>query len=80
MKVRSLLVWWSACLLAVSCVRAEVVFKPLDSQARRGPNLVANPGFEQAADGKPVGWTNELDADWALDRSRLVLPDTESRP
>lgn len=48
-------------------VQAVEVLRPLKVDVNRGPNLVANPGFEQLQDGKPVGWASQLSPDWAVD-------------
>ncbi len=39
---------------------AEVVLQPLDVPAKRGPNLIPNPGFEQREADRPDGWESQL--------------------
>lgn len=46
---------------------AEPVLMPLKTDAKRGPNLLQNGGFEDLKDGKPVGWKSELATDWTAD-------------
>ncbi|MBU0609862.1 MAG: hypothetical protein KKI08_18405 [Armatimonadetes bacterium] len=53
-----------ACVCIASLVHAEEVLQPLRADAKRGPNLIENPGFEQLQDGKPVGWRSQLATDW----------------
>lgn len=47
-------------VLLMSTCRAESPpqVKVLRGDAASGPNLLQNPGFEQLADGRPVGWRN----------------------
>ena len=54
-------------MLVASLAHADVVLRPLTMDAKRGPNRVANAGFEELANGKPVGWDNQLAEDWAAD-------------
>ena len=56
-----------AALLVTAATHAEVVLSPLRVETERGPNLVANPGFEDLADGLPAGWDNQEAEDWAVD-------------
>ena len=51
----------------VTAAEAGVVLTPLQGSAKRGPNLLADPGFEELKDGRPVGWVNELAGDWTVD-------------
>ena len=39
---------------------AEVVLQPLDVPAKRGLNLILNPGFEQVEADRPAGWKSQL--------------------
>ena len=39
---------------------AEVVLQPLNVPAKRGPNLIPNPGFEQRDGDRPDGWQSQL--------------------
>ena len=54
-------------MLVASLAHADVVLRPLKADAKRGPNRIANAGFEELASGKPVGWNNQLAEDWAAD-------------
>ena len=54
-------------LLVTSLAHAAVVLRPLTMDAKRGPNRVINAGFEEFANGKLVGWNNQLAEDWAAD-------------
>lgn len=40
--------------------QAEIVLQPLNAPAKRGPNLIANPGFEQLEANLPAGWKSQL--------------------
>lgn len=59
---------FAVALVAVaSGLYAAPVLRPLTADAKRGPNLVQNPGFEDLKDGRPVGWDNQCDPDWSVD-------------
>jgi hypothetical protein len=40
--------------------RGQVVLRPIDAPAARGPNLIENGGFEQPTDTLPAGWKTQL--------------------
>ncbi len=56
-----------AMVVTVAATHAEVVLSPLNVEVERGPNLIPDPGFEELADGLPVGWDNQEADDWAVD-------------
>ncbi len=67
---------------------SEVVLQPLRADARRGPNLVPNAGFEELAGGRPAGWDNQLAAGFVADTAvahggqaslRFTKPDRDTR-
>lgn len=59
----------AALLLLVVACHADEVLRPLQQDAKRGPNLLGNPGFEQLENGKPVGWANQLADSWTADNA-----------
>jgi len=66
-------------LLAAVAAHAEVVLNPLQTEAERGPNLVANSDFEEFADGLPADWDNEETEGWAVDRAVVHSGDASVR-
>jgi hypothetical protein len=64
MKTSALTVAFLAC---AGVLAAAPILTPLNTAATRGPNLVANPTFEELKDGRPLAWKNEADPDWAPD-------------
>ena len=59
-------------VLLATAASAEVVLAPLQTQAERGPNLVANPGFEELDAGAPVAWNSSLSPDFAAECPALA--------
>ena len=76
-----------ALLFVLSGASADVVLRPLQAKAQRGPNLIPNPGFEALTEGKPDGWQCSLSPDIAADTVahggknslRLTKPNAETR-
>ncbi len=80
----------TCCLLILLAVAAgaEVVLEPLRAEAKRGPNLVPNGGFEEQENAQPAGWANQLSPNFAVDPQvrhggktslRFTKPDAATR-
>jgi len=65
--MRSFCISFLAVTFVVTLANAEVVLQPLRGDAKRGPNLVPNAGFEEVIGGKPDGWKVELSGNFSVD-------------
>ena len=54
-------------LFAWTSISAEVVLQCIRGDAKCGPNLVPNAGFEEVIGGKPAGWKSELSTNFSVD-------------
>lgn len=75
-------------LSLAASVSAEVVLRPLRTEAKRGPNLVPNAGFEELEGNKPAGWASHLSPNFVVDTQvvhdgkaslRFTKPDADTR-